>query len=99
MGICPWNDQKIEFYVRDTGIGLTREVQKNIFSPFAEDEMQGTKPENSGLGLTISRNLIKLLGGRIWVESEPGQGSTFHFTIPHEEVPETYHELAPEEEK
>jgi PAS domain S-box-containing protein len=98
IGYMPVADQKIEFYVRDTGIGLTREVQKNIFSPFAEEEIQGTKLESSGLGLTISRNLIRLLGGKIWVESEPGQGSTFFFTIPHEEVPETYHALAPEEE-
>jgi CheY-like chemotaxis protein len=98
IGYLPASDQKIEFYVRDTGIGLSREIQKNIFSPFAEEEIQGSKPERSGLGLTISRNLIKLLGGKIWVESEPGQGSTFYFTIPHEEVPETYNSLAPEEE-
>jgi signal transduction histidine kinase/CheY-like chemotaxis protein len=98
IGYMPVTDQKIEFYVRDTGIGLTREMQKNIFSPFAEEEIQKTKLESSGLGLTISRNLIKLLGGKIWVESEPGQGSTFFFTIPHEVVPEAYHALAPEEE-
>jgi signal transduction histidine kinase len=98
IGYMPVSDQKIEFYVRDTGIGLSREMQKNIFSPYGEEEIQGTKPESSGLGLTISRNLIKLLGGKIWVESEPGQGSTFFFTIPHEEVPEAYHALAPEEE-
>ena len=94
IGYMPVSDQKIEFYVRDTGIGLSREMQKNIFSPFAEEEIQKTKLESPGLGLTISRNLIKLLGGKIWVESEPGQGSTFYFTIPHEEVPETYHALA-----
>jgi signal transduction histidine kinase/CheY-like chemotaxis protein len=98
IGYMPVSDQKIEFYVRDTGIGLTREMQKNIFSPFAEEEIQKTKLETSGLGLTISRNLIRLLGGKIWVESEPGQGSTFFFTIPHEEVPDAYHALAPEEE-
>ncbi len=98
IGYMPVSDQKIEFYVRDTGIGLSREMQKNIFSPFAEEEIQKTKLESPGLGLTISRNLIRLLGGKIWVESEPGQGSTFFFTIPHEEVPETYHELAATEE-
>ncbi len=98
IGYMPVGDEKIEFYVKDTGIGLSRELQKNIFSPFAEEDMQGTKQESSGLGLTISRNLIKLLGGRIWVESEPGQGSTFYFTIPHEEVPETYHTLTSAEE-
>jgi signal transduction histidine kinase/CheY-like chemotaxis protein len=98
IGYKPVNEEKIEFYVKDTGIGLSKEFQKNIFSPFAEDESQGLKPERSGLGLTISKNLIRLLGGKIWVESEPGQGSTFYFTIPHEEVPESYHILAPEEE-
>jgi signal transduction histidine kinase len=98
IGYKPTGDQKIEFYVKDTGIGLSKELQKNIFSPFAEEETMGTKLERSGLGLTISRNLIKLLGGKIWVESELGQGSTFYFTIPCEEVPESYHILAPEEE-
>ncbi len=98
IGYMPAIEHKIEFYVRDTGIGLSRDLQKNIFSPFAEEENLGARLDKSGLGLTISRNLIKLLGGKIWVESEPGQGSTFHFTIPFEEVPETYNSLAPEEE-
>jgi signal transduction histidine kinase/CheY-like chemotaxis protein len=98
IGYKPIHEQKIEFYVKDTGIGLSKELQKKIFSPFAEEETQGAKPETSGLGLAISRNLIKLLGGKIWVESELGQGSTFYFTIPHEEVPETFHILTPEEE-
>jgi len=98
IGYRPTPDQKIEFYVKDTGIGLSRDLQKNIFSPFAEDETQGVKQERSGLGLTISRNLIRLLGGKIWVESELGLGSTFYFTIPHEEVPDSYNTLAPEEE-
>jgi PAS domain S-box-containing protein len=98
IGYKPTGDQKVEFYVKDTGIGLSKELQKNIFSPFAEEESMGAKLETSGLGLTISRNLIKLLGGKIWVESELGQGSTFFFTIPYEEVPESYHILAPEEE-
>jgi signal transduction histidine kinase len=98
IGYKPVGDQKIEFYVKDTGIGLSKELQKNIFSPFADDEAPGVKPERPGLGLTISKNLIKLMGGKIWVESEPGQGSTFYFTIPHEEVPESYHMMAAEEE-
>ena len=56
------------------------------------------KSDGSGLGLTIAKNLIRLMGGKIWVESELGQGSTFFFTIPYEEVPESYHVMAPEEE-
>jgi len=98
IGYKPITDGKMEFYVKDTGIGISKEFQKNIFNPYADDESPGSKSERSGLGLIISRNLIRLLGGKIWVESEPGKGSTFFFTIPHEEVPEDYHILAPEEE-
>lgn len=98
IGYKSCDDQKIEFYVRDTGIGLSRDLQKKIFSRMAEEEFTAGKTEGSGLGLAISRNLIRILGGKIWVESEIGHGSTFFFTLPHEEVPETYHEMAPEEE-
>ncbi len=98
IGFKPVTEGKIEFYVKDTGIGISKEFQKNIFSPYTDDESPGSKSERSGLGLIISRNLIRLLGGKIWVESEPGEGSTFFFTIPQEEVPENYHILAAEEE-
>jgi len=98
MGYRLTSDQVVEFYVKDTGIGLSREMQKNIFNRLTEDEVATGKAEGSGLGLTISKNLVKLLGGRIWVESEPGKGSTFLFTIPNEEVPANYHLMAPEEE-
>jgi signal transduction histidine kinase/CheY-like chemotaxis protein len=96
IGYKVTSDRKIEFFVRDTGIGLSKEMQRNIFQPLAEEDAAGTKP---GLGLVICRNIVKLLGGKIWVESEPGQGSTFYFTIPFEEVPETYHNLTPDEEQ
>jgi signal transduction histidine kinase len=89
-------EHKIEFCVKDTGIGLSKELQRNIFQPHADEDTTGAK---SGLGLVISRNLVKLLGGKIWVESEPGQGSSFYFSIPYEEVPETYHNLTPDEEQ
>lgn len=89
-------EHKIEFYVKDTGIGLSKELQRNIFLPHSEEDASGVK---SGLGLVISRNLVKLLGGKIWVESEPGQGSAFYFSIPYEEVPETYHNLTADEEQ
>jgi CheY-like chemotaxis protein len=92
------SEQRIEFYVKDTGIGLSRELQKRIFGRVAEEESITGKPESAGLGLSISKNLIRLLGGKIWVESELGQGSTFFFTVPFEEVPDTYHKMAPEEE-
>jgi signal transduction histidine kinase len=98
IGYKPVSEQRIEFYVRDTGIGLSRDLQKRLFGRVAEEEALTGKSEVSGLGLTIAKNLIKLLGGKIWVESELGQGSTFFFTIPFEEVPDTYHIMAPEEE-
>jgi signal transduction histidine kinase/CheY-like chemotaxis protein len=98
IGYRPTSEQRIEFYVKDTGIGLSRDLQKNIFSRFAEEETPPGKLEGPGLGLTISKNLVKLLGGKIWVDSEPGHGSTFYFTVPYEEVPETYHRMALEEE-
>jgi signal transduction histidine kinase/CheY-like chemotaxis protein len=98
IGYKPLSEQRIEFYVNDTGIGISRDLQKKIFGHVADEDSLTGKPEGSGLGLTIAKNLIRLMGGKIWVESELGQGSTFFFTIPYEEVPDTYHKMAPEEE-
>ncbi|MFA7409745.1 MAG: ATP-binding protein [Bacteroidales bacterium] len=73
---------RILFYVRDTGVGIPPEQQENIFNYFKQVESQnGRGPTGSGLGLTISRQLVSLMGGHIWVESEEGKGSVFYFTI------------------
>ncbi len=69
--------------VRDTGIGIAPEDQERIFEWFVRlEQPAGLESSGTGLGLTISRQLLQLQGGRIWVESTPGQGSTFSFSLP-----------------
>lgn len=79
-----WNDDAyIEFFVRDTGIGIPKESQDLIFERFRQvDDTNTRKYGGTGLGLTISKNLIKLMGGDIRLESEPGKGATFYVLIP-----------------
>ncbi len=71
------------FFVQDNGIGIDSKYHQLIFERFrqAENDSQADK-SGSGLGLSISKSLVELMGGRIWVESEPGKGSTFFFTLP-----------------
>jgi two-component system, sensor histidine kinase and response regulator len=71
----------LKFRVADTGIGITPEEQKRIFTRFAQaDSSISASHQGSGLGLDISRRLVEAMGGRIWVESVPGMGSSFYFT-------------------
>ena len=72
---------RLQFSVRDTGIGIPAEKQALIFEAFTQVDGSFTRRfGGTGLGLTIASRLIQMMNGRIWVESDEGQGSTFHFT-------------------
>ena len=76
-------DDKAVFYVSDSGIGISKEDFERIFDYFHKLEDSRTKfYKGTGIGLSISKKLLEMLGGEIWLESAPGKGSTFYFTIP-----------------
>lgn len=74
-------DVVLHFQVRDTGIGIPKEKQSVIFQPFAQADSSTTRKQGgTGLGLAICSQIVEMMQGRIWLESVPGLGSTFHFT-------------------
>lgn len=78
------DERTLMFYVIDTGIGIEHEKQKFIFNPFRQADDSNTRRFGGmGLGLAISKHIIEKLGGKIWLTSIPGSGSTFYFTIPY----------------
>lgn len=80
------NDDELLFFVRDTGIGILEENQKQVFAYFMQENTASTRGyEGSGLGLTIAKGLVELLRGKIWLNSEKGSGTTFYFYIPLEQ--------------
>jgi len=73
----------LEFYVKDTGIGIPNDRQAAIFERFIQADVDNKMAiQGAGLGLSITKSFIEMLGGKIWVESEVGVGSTFYFTLP-----------------
>ena len=75
-------DGEVRVSVTDTGPGLATEDHERIFEEFQQTEAGVEQREGTGLGLALSKRLVELHGGRIWVDSELGQGSTFVFTLP-----------------
>src|SRR5207237_1534426 len=75
-------DGSVEVSVTDTGVGIAPEDQEAVFEEFRQVGTAAKKVEGTGLGLTLCRKFVELHGGRIWVKSQVGVGSTFAFTIP-----------------
>ena len=75
-------DDELQIAVSDTGVGIAPEDQARIFEEFRQVGQGSAKAEGTGLGLALTRRLVELHGGRLWVESEPGVGSTFTLTLP-----------------
>ena len=79
----------LQFYVKDTGIGIAANRQEAIFERFIQADITDKMArQGAGLGLAITKSYVEMLGGRIWVESQEGIGSTFYFTLPYNAEPE-----------
>ena len=79
---------KLLFVIKDTGIGMTQEQSSRVFDEFSQADSSTTrKYGGTGLGLTISKKLVELMGGQIWLDSSPGEGTSFYFTVVVKPVP------------
>jgi CheY-like chemotaxis protein len=83
FGYSVRNNRYIEFFVSDSGVGIPEDMLGLIFDRFGQvNQGKQYQPSGTGLGLPISKNLVKLMGGEIWVESNKKSGTTFYFTLP-----------------
>ena len=86
---CDKKGDNLEFFVKDTGIGIPKDRQVAIFERFIQADITDKMArQGAGLGLSITQAYVEMLGGKIWVDSEEGIGSTFYFTLPYNTVPE-----------
>jgi len=86
FGYEHWKKGHLLFYVEDTGDGIPKDQQEHIFERFRQVSDSTTRvQEGTGLGLTISKNLVELMGGEMWMTSEEGKGSVFYFTLPYKD--------------
>ncbi len=85
----------LKFFVKDTGIGIAKDRQDAIFKRFIQADANDSHAlQGAGLGLSITKAYVEMLGGKIWVDSEPGKGSTFYFTIPYNTKKQVEHLIA-----
>ena len=85
----------LQFFVKDTGIGIAKNRQDAIFERFIQADANDSHAlQGAGLGLSITKAYVEMLGGKIWVDSEPGKGSTFYFTIPYNTKKQVEHLIA-----
>lgn len=78
---------ELRFEVHDNGAGISAADQRRIFERFYRSENVSSRAQGTGLGLAICQSLVELHGGRIWVESGPGEGTTFKFVLPKKPIP------------
>jgi len=80
VGSAPHDDGMVRFWVKDNGAGIPLEKQAQLFTPF--ERLGQVNVEGHGLGLSIVRRIVEKFGGQVSIQSEPGQGSEFSFTLP-----------------
>jgi len=85
----PIEPAELEFFVKDTGIGIPKDRQEAIFKRFVQADIADKRAfQGAGLGLSITKAYVEMLGSKLWLKSEEGKGSTFYFTIPYNAKPE-----------